>query len=275
MNDLRRELAPIDKSAWHAMEEEARRVLRLHFAARKVVDFEGPLGLETAAVNLGWSTPLDETPGPGVGARLRRVQPLLELRVPFEVSCEAIDAIARGAERVDLEPLTAAATALAHAENRVVFHGFDAAKIDGLHSHAAHKPISLPADPNGTPHAVTQALEMLRENGVDGPYALLLGPARYTALRETAGPGGYPLLRHVEGLIEGSVVWAPTLIGALMLSRRGGDFRLVVGRDASIGYASHTDLAVRLYFEESFAFRLIDPAAVVPLIEANSAVKRS
>ncbi len=49
MNLLLRELAPINAKAWEQIEEEAKRTLQLKLAARKLVDFHGPLGLEAAA----------------------------------------------------------------------------------------------------------------------------------------------------------------------------------------------------------------------------------
>ena len=51
-----------------------------------------------------------------------------------------------------------------------------------------------------------------------------------------------------------------------MLSLRGGDFILDSGQDLSIGYLDHDADAVRLYLEESFSFRVIEPdAAVAPI----------
>jgi uncharacterized linocin/CFP29 family protein len=61
------------------------------------------------------------------------------------------------------------------------------------------------------------------------------------------------------------VIWAPGIDGGLVLSLRGEDFELTVGRDFSIGYLDHTLEKVRLYIEESFTFRVLTPEAAVPL----------
>ena len=53
MNNLKRELAPLSAAAWHEVDAEAARVLKLKLAGRKLVDFEGPLGPAGAAVNTG------------------------------------------------------------------------------------------------------------------------------------------------------------------------------------------------------------------------------
>ena len=44
MNHLLRELAPITDEAWEQIDAEARRSLKHYLAARRLMDFEGPLG---------------------------------------------------------------------------------------------------------------------------------------------------------------------------------------------------------------------------------------
>jgi uncharacterized linocin/CFP29 family protein len=44
MDLLKRSLAPILPEAWALIDEEAKRVLQLRLAARRVVDFRGPFG---------------------------------------------------------------------------------------------------------------------------------------------------------------------------------------------------------------------------------------
>ena len=53
MDLLKRSLAPITPEAWEQIDEEAKRVLRLHLAGRKLVDVDGPYGWQHGAVNTG------------------------------------------------------------------------------------------------------------------------------------------------------------------------------------------------------------------------------
>ncbi|HEX6635803.1 MAG TPA: family 1 encapsulin nanocompartment shell protein, partial [Usitatibacter sp.] len=71
MNHLLRELAPIPSAAWSQIDEEARRTLKAMLAARKLVDFDGPLGWQASALSLGRSEALGESPQAGVEARIR------------------------------------------------------------------------------------------------------------------------------------------------------------------------------------------------------------
>ena len=75
----------------------------------------------------------------------------------------------------------------------------------------------------------------------------------------------YPILSHVQRLIDGEIVWAPGLDGGLVISQRGGDFELTVGQDFSIGYLDHDRENVQLYIEESFTFLILTEQAAIPL----------
>src|SRR5471032_2064868 len=133
MNHLFHERAPITPAGWIEIEKESKRTLRALLAARRVVDFKGPLGWGASDVELGRADPIASPPsGKDVQARLRRVQPLVELRIPFDVSRAELDAIDRGARDPDLDAVTAAAREIAVAEDRAIFHGYTAAHITGI-----------------------------------------------------------------------------------------------------------------------------------------------
>jgi uncharacterized linocin/CFP29 family protein len=266
MNDLLRHLAPISDAAWKEIEEEARRTLKPILAARKLVDFKGPLGWHHSAVSLGRVNPLSAPPREKVSGAIRQVQPLTELRAEFTLSRAEVEVIDRGGPDPDLDPVRNAARAIGLAEDRAVFHGYAAAGIKGINERSKSQCMTVSSDYEVYPKAVAEALNRLRNAGVDGPYAIALGPRCYTGLTETVSRGGYPVIEHVRRLIDGPIVWAPGIDGASVLSLRGGDFELFVGRDFSIGYQSHDAKSVTLYLIESFTFRLITPEAAVPLV---------
>jgi uncharacterized linocin/CFP29 family protein len=264
MNHLLRELAPIAPGAWEMIEEEATRTLKLRLAGRKLVDFSGPLGWAASAVPLGRVERAGAEPAPGVQARVRKVQPFVELRVPFELSREELEAAARGAKDVNLDALRDAATSAALAEDRAIFHGYAAAGIQGLMQAPEGRGLTLSDNYAKYPDVVAAAVDRLRGAGVGGPYAIALGPRCYTGLTTTT-IGGYPVIELVRRLLDGPIVWAPSIDGAAVVSLRGGDFELTVGEDFSIGYLEHSAQSVRLFLQESFTFRALDAGAAVPL----------
>src|SRR5690606_29875305 len=104
MNNLHRKLAPISGPAWDQIEEEATRTLKRYLAARRVVDVSEPKGPALSAIGTGHVENI-EAPVEGVQAKRRMVQPLIELRVPFTLSRQAIDDVERGSDDSDWDPV--------------------------------------------------------------------------------------------------------------------------------------------------------------------------
>ncbi|MCF8572211.1 bacteriocin family protein [Gordonia sp. HY002] len=262
MSNLHRDLAPISSAAWAEIEEEASRSFKRNVAGRRLVDVKGPLGLDTDSVTIGHRTKID-SPADGISAYLRNAQPLVELKVPFTVTREAIDDVERGAADSDWDPVVKAARELALAEDRAIFSGYGAANITGLGEGATN--IALPDDVRESTDAISQAMNKLRLASVDGPYSLALSADLYAQVNETSNHG-YPVREHLRRILtDGEIVWAPAIDGAYLVSTRGGDFELTIGQDVSIGYDSHDADVVNLYFTESFTYLTYTPEAAVAL----------
>src|SRR5215831_13278745 len=245
MDNLHRELAPVSEAAWAQIEQEATRTLKRHLAGRRVVDVQGPAGYGLSAVGTGRVRVID-APADGVHARQRLAAAVVELRVPFSLSREEIDDVERGAEDSDWQPVK------------------DAARIQGIRPSSSNPPVSLPEDVREYPAAIARAIGQLRESGVDGPYSVLLSADAYIAVSETSDHG-YPVLEHLKRLVNGDIIWAPAISGAVALTTRGGDFCLQLGQEASIGYLSHTASQVELYLQETLTFLVYTTEASVSL----------
>jgi uncharacterized linocin/CFP29 family protein len=263
MSNLHRHLAPISEEAWEQIEQEASRTLKRYLSARRVVDVVGPKGFDVSAVGTGHLKQI-ASPGDGVETRQREVKAFVELRVPFQLSREAIDDVDRGAEDSDWSPLKEAARKIAFAEDRAVFNGYAAAGIQGIREGTSNPVVALPAGVKAYPDAVAQAVNQLRLAGCNGPYALVLGAEAYAAA-SGGSDDGYPVFHHIERVVDGGIIWAPAIEGAFVLTTRGGDFELHIGQDISIGYLSHSSTTVELYLQESFTFQMLTSEAAVVL----------
>jgi uncharacterized linocin/CFP29 family protein len=263
MNHLHRELAPISDAGWDVIDDEAKSRLPTYLAARKLVDFGGPHGWAHSSTNLGR---IKEIAGPseGVAAAQRKVLPLVELRTEFKVSRIELDDVDRGTSSPDLAELDEALRQIALGENALVFHGYEAAGIEGITESTSHDPITVGAIAQA-PEAVARAVNALSEDGIDGPYGLAICPDMYTTIVETTEYGGELLKDHLRKILCGPLVWAPGVEGGVVLSLRGGDFKIESGQDLSIGYLDHDADVVRLYLEESLNFRVLEPDAAVAI----------
>jgi uncharacterized linocin/CFP29 family protein len=263
MNNLHRELAPISAAAWADLEDEARRTFKRHVAGRRIVDVAGPAGFELSAVGTGHLQTI-EPHSEGVVAHTRHSQPVVELRVPFSVDRTQVDDVERGAKDADWQPVKDAARQIAFAEDRAIFDGYAEAGITGVRASSSNPAITLPADVREYPNAISQAVTALRLAGVDGPYTLALSADAYTAVSETSDHG-YPIHEHIARIVDGGIIWAPAIDGAVLLSTRGHDYELHIGQDVAIGYLTHDTDTIQLYFQETLTFFVYTAEAAVTL----------
>ncbi|MGJ9403233.1 family 1 encapsulin nanocompartment shell protein [Arthrobacter sp. KK5.5] len=268
-NHLLRELAPITEAGWKLLDDEARDRLTTTLGARKLVDFSGPFGWDYSATNLGRTESLAAPDGDGLLSRRRRVLPLAEMRVDFTVSRDELLDADRGAADIDLSNLDAAAVLIASAENRAVFHGWRQAHITGITQATTLATVPRVEDFSDYPQRVATAVAELLREGISGPFGLALGPGHYTAVTQATERGGYLLAEHLRRVLEGPIVWAPGVRGAVVMSLRGGDFLFESGQDLSIGYSHHDARNIHLYLEQSFSFRVATPEAAVHLTSGD------
>jgi uncharacterized linocin/CFP29 family protein len=268
VNHLLRGIVPISDTAWARIDEEAKQRLVPQLGARRVADFHGPAGWEHSSVSLGRTQLVDGpigTDGSTVVARRRTVLPLIEVRVPFTVARAELDDAERGARDLQFDDLQRTARELAQLENRAVFHGWPAAGIEGIVAASPHESLTLGTDADRYPGVIAHAVARLRLAGVEGPYALAIGPTGYTRIMQATEDTGHLLLDHLTQILGGTVVWTPGLDDATVLSQRGDDFHLNLGQDLSVGYSHHDTDIVHLYLEESFTFQVTEPDAAITL----------
>jgi len=261
---LRRSLAPLAEPTWEEIDATAARVLKSQLTARRIVPFDGPHGWDLAAVNLGR---LETSKEPALGDvpwGKRLVLPLVEIRVPFQLDQMELDNVARGAKDADLAPLEDAARRAALFEESAIYRGFEPGGIAGVLPRIAHRPVSLPKNTQEFPQAVAQAVATMTREGIEGPFALVLGSEAWAGLMQS-GAGGYPPQRIIRELIDSEPRMSPAIEGGLLVSGAEGNFELTVGQDFSVGYASHDRDQVELYLTESFTFRVLEPKAGVRL----------
>ena len=159
MNNLHRGLAPISDAAWSQIEEETTRTVKRYLAGRRVVDVPPPGGIALPGVATGHVQSIS-APGEGIIAGRREVKPLVELRVPFELSRQTIDDVERGSNDSDWQPAKVAAKTLAFAEDGAIFNGYREAEIEGIREGSSNPIVTLPADVRDYPDAVAQAFSV-------------------------------------------------------------------------------------------------------------------
>jgi uncharacterized linocin/CFP29 family protein len=199
MDHLLRDLAPVSAPGWSKIETDARQTLSTMLAGRRLVDFKGPLGWGESCVCTGRNEAVisptqSRVEGVNVGeisveARIRRVLPLVELRVPFEIRRSELAALDRGARDADFNPVMEAARDIAIVENHLIFFGYAAAGVRGICEATAEPPFTLGDNYENYPELIASARTRLRDRGIDGPYAVALSEQCYTDLTDATKAG--------------------------------------------------------------------------------------
>jgi uncharacterized linocin/CFP29 family protein len=265
MDILKRELAPIPMEAWTEIDAQATRSLKAMLSGRKFLDVTGPMGADFPGVPEGRLSYPEKQPEREPAYGIRKVHHIVEVRIPFELDIEEMDNVVRGAKDVDLSAMEDAARKIALFEEKVIYHGLPDANIRGLKACVGGECLAIGSKPEGLLEGIAEGVTDFTSRSIDGPYSFIVGPKLWS--RMSAHVQGYPVKMQAESLLGGPVLLSPYLTGeaeneAYMVTRRGGDLELILGQDLAIGYESHTQTKVKLYFTESFTFRVLEPAAV-------------
>lgn len=261
MDYLKRSLAPITDEGWEEIDEQAREVLINQLTGRKFVDVTAPQGWELSAVSEGRLDIKEDDPEK-VRYGIRKTSPLVETRTSFTLNIWELDNLSRGAKDLDLSSLEDAAQKSAKFEEDVIYKGLKGSEIKGL-TQVSEASFEIPEGPEGVIEAISKGVLTFQDNSIEGPYSMVANRDLWQKIAKSSK--GYPLKRHLEDLIDGSIIYNPYLENALLVSTRGGDYELILGQDFSIGYENHDSTEVKLFITESFSFRILEPGAVVTL----------
>jgi uncharacterized linocin/CFP29 family protein len=263
MDLLRRELAPLSSEVWKQLDEAVSGMARRTLAARRVATFEGPRGWNHVAVALGTVTPRPTREGKAV-VSMPDVVLLAEIRAAFSLPWAIIEAIDRGAPALDASAAEAAAREVAHAEDRLAFYGEPGGEGFLTSAESSRLPCGDWSKPGQVVTDLVEAVALLDDHGIPGPYEAVLAPARHHAYLRAADDG-YPASRHLKETLAAVHRSAVIKDCGAVFSTRGGDFVLTVGGDLSVGYRAHDAEAVHLFCVETVAAQTVGADAVCVL----------
>ncbi|MFP4300583.1 MAG: family 1 encapsulin nanocompartment shell protein [Spirochaetaceae bacterium] len=261
MNLLKRELAPITDIAWKEIDEQASRVLRSLLTVRKFADLLGPYGPDFGGVARGRLETVDGKKRGLPDFGIHKVQPLMEVRVPFELDLWELDNASRGARDIDLTNMEEAARKVAAFEELILYNGAPEAGLTPLSEMVTQEAVQYDENPETFLKAVAQGVTQLRSSAVEGPYALIVDEPMWTYLSSSVQ--GRPLRHHLEYIMQGPVLLSTFTETPYLVSMRGGDLELVLGQDIAIGYHAHDTKKVQLFFTESCTYRILDPGVLL------------
>ncbi|MDY0303791.1 MAG: family 1 encapsulin nanocompartment shell protein [Sphaerochaeta sp.] len=258
MDMFKRELAPLSNEAWAEIESRAREVLLSRLSARKVVNVQGPKGLDFTVISEGRLNLVDDGE---VKSGVYTVRPLTEARIRFTLNKWELDNLARGAKDIDFDAMDSALEKLALFEENAIYNGYAKGGITGLKEASAHKTLNFGGDANAILASIAQGMLLLKAAHIHGPYSLVVGKDAWVKLNSETHP--MSLFDRVERMIGGSVVLSTCLDGAILIPYDDENLELTLGMDYTLGYESHDTKEVTLFATESFTFRVMEEKAIV------------
>lgn len=259
MDILKNEMAPITKGAWKEIKEELKIVLNNNRTARKFVDIDGPYGFEFSAVPMGKLIIPEDQKHEEINYGIRSVLPMVEVRKPFELDIWELDNVSRGAKDINLDPLEEAALQLVRFEEQLIYKGLPLAGIKGLVEDNHYETVPLPKNLDNILRFVGKQINTLQRNSVEGPYTLVLNEKNWLELINLVD--GYPIIKQLKEILGGEVIANEYCDHSFLVSERGGDYELILGEDATIGYDSHDSKKVKLFLTQTLSFRVLSPEA--------------
>ena len=265
MNHLYRDLAPISEAAWEQIDDEAKSRLVTYLAARKLVDLAGPHGWE----------PLGHRPGPGRARWPARpkASPRRSAASSRWSSCGPTSPCrARSSttptgapDDIDLPELDEAVRQIALAENSTVFHGYAGRRDAGHHRVQLAHALAFEEDMEQYPNVVAQAVtccgapaSAARTGWPSSPRSTPASSRRpSTAATCSSTTCARSSAARWCGRRASRAASCSACAAATSSSR--------AARTSPSATAATTPTSVRLYIEESFSFRVLEPDAAIAL----------
>ncbi|NLG50457.1 MAG: bacteriocin family protein [Chloroflexi bacterium] len=251
---LMRESAPLASETWAKIDDMVVTVARKTLIARRFIDLVGPLG---------WGVEISPRFGfdyeqPYVAQQPEYV-PLIELSQTFKLRGKHLAVADQTPFALDLGAAAIAAMELAKDENELVLGSL-------LKNPQCTSDIGDWTTPGGPFGAISTAIGKLRANHFDGPFALVMSPARYAQLAALMQQGQREIVM-VESIADGGIFQWPDMADdkVLLIANAAWNLDIVVGQDIVTAYEGNDGLDHLFRVFETIALRVKRPGTVCVL----------
>jgi uncharacterized linocin/CFP29 family protein len=240
---------------------------RALMTARRILDFEGPIGAGIESLQVG---PVRDAPLGDTGAKVssRRAIPIPTAYASFELPRREIESAIASGVPLDASPGEMAAEQVALAEEQLIYLGAPELGIEGILTHPDTNRVTIDDwSQAGSPIAdVIAAADALDAARMHGPFALVLAPARYNHLFRKYEGSDVLALDHLRRLASGGIYKSHALTrGGVLLSREIGP--IVCAQDLTLTFLEVRPSTLRFSVSNAVILRLDEPRAACVLGE--------
>ncbi len=262
---LMRDDAPLSAEQWQQVDATVRETVGQVLIGRRMLDLYGPLGFGAYTVPL-YAYSRDETTP--VRAEIKRQLPMVTLMKKFIIAVKDLELMNAG-QPFDIGPIATAATNMALAEDRLIFHGDEEEGVAGLLTTEGRTTLPLSDwDDEGQALAdISAATAELVSAGFYGPYFVAMHPTRASKLHRVHGKRGILEIELLERQAQGGVFTSPVMPKdqVILLAGQATYVDLAIGMDTSVGFIETADLEHLFRLMETLALRIKQPGAICTL----------
>lgn len=261
---LDRESAPFGPEVWAKIDEAVVGAAKSQMSARRLLEIEGPHGLQLRT--LAGPDEDIETDG-GATVCLSPTIPVPTIRQSFTLPMRAVAAYETDQVMFNLRSVAEAAIAVAHREDEIILNGLPDHGLPGLLNTEGVATMGLDewTEPGRGFENIMQAVNVLDDRGLHGPYSLALAPPLYNALFRLYPGGNRTEYEQLSLLITGGIVKADAIPGGVLLAVGKQYSSIVLGQDLMTAYVGPACGEFEFCIMESAALRVSLPQSIVIL----------
>jgi len=274
MEFLKRNEAPLSESDWERIDkvvvETAKRVL----VGRRFIEISGPFDPSVQFVpidyiedgNSGACGLFGEVDCGVVKVKERKILPLPIIYKDFKIHWRDIESSKKFNIPIDFSIAAAAASQVAIAEDRLIFHGDIETGFPGLLNVEGKNSISI-SDWSQTGEAfkdILNAIVKLNENGFYNNFALVLNPQDYAMLHRLYGNSGILEIDQIRKLFDVGVFTTPVIpqFTAIVVSTGIENLDLFISQDMITSYLNYDNMDHYFRVFEILALRIKRPQCI-------------
>ncbi|SHJ19963.1 family 1 encapsulin nanocompartment shell protein [Lutispora thermophila] len=268
MSYLSREASTLSDKLWEKIDSAVIDAARRALVGRRFLHIFGPLGVGVNFIAIDDVDEIDEVSQDGIiitkGRRLVEIPTIYD---DFTLLAKDLEHSDRMGFPVDLSRAMAAAEACSLKEDRLIFFGDSELGYEGLLTAQGINRISKKewAEGENAFTDVVSGMQLLTENGIYGPYALVVSLDLYTQLQRLQPGTGLLEIDRISKLVDGRVFKSPVLgkNKAILVCPESRNMDLVIGQDMAAAYLEQKELNHVIRILETVLLRIKRKKAIV------------
>lgn len=268
MSYLSREASTFSDKLWEDIDAAVIEAARRALVGRRFLHIFGPLGIGVNYIAIDDVDEVDEVSEKGIiTTKGRKYVEIPTIYDDFTLLAKDLENSEKMGFPVDLSKAMASAEACALKEDRLIFYGDSELGYEGLLTAEGINKVAKKDWSEGENAFidVASAIELLTENGIYGPYALVLSLDLYMQLQRLQPGTGLLEIDRISKLVDGRIYKSPVLGKgkAVLVSPESRNMDLVIGQDMAAAYSEQKDLNHVLRVLETVLLRIKRRKAIV------------